>query len=191
MLALKWIPSKIGQAKTMKRKVFITSSGKRLEAKADLSNITTLTDKLPNTRILQPWKRYNSPWEEAEVEEETSIEKTPPTDDALIKGLRRSTVDLSGTVLSNVVLSGAKLSGADLSGAKLSGADLSGADLSGVNLSGADLSGADLSGADLSGADLSDENRRDIRWDADTKWENVRGLETAILPEALRQQLEL
>lgn len=71
----------------MKRKVFITSSGKRLEGKADRSNITTLTDKLPNTRILQPWKRYDSPWEEAEVEKETSIKNRPPTDEALITTL--------------------------------------------------------------------------------------------------------
>jgi len=107
-----------------------------------------------------------------------------------------SFADLSGADLSGADLSGAKLGGADLSCADLRGADLRGANLSFADLSAADLSGADLSAADLSEADLrgavlSDEKWGDIRWDRDTKWENVRGLETADLPEALRQHLGL
>ncbi len=94
--------------------------------------------------------------------------------------------------LSEAYLSRANFSGASLSGADLSTADLSGADLSGADLSGADLSGADLSGADLSGADLSDELFGDIRWDKNTKWDYVKGLDTARnVPEALKQQLGL
>jgi hypothetical protein len=34
----------------------------------DLENITVLTHSLPNKPIL-PWNRYNSPWDETEVEE--------------------------------------------------------------------------------------------------------------------------
>ncbi|MEP6488011.1 pentapeptide repeat-containing protein [Microcoleus vaginatus GB2-A3] len=103
--------------------------------------------------------------------------------------------DLSGADLSSVDLSGAYLIGADLSSAYLIGADLSGADLSGAYLIGADLRGADLSGAYLSGADLSGQNLNahtfgDIEWDENTKWDNVRGLDTAVdVPEALRRQL--
>ncbi|WP_414622395.1 pentapeptide repeat-containing protein [Calothrix sp. CCY 0018] len=104
---------------------------------------------------------------------------------------------LSGANLSRAILSGANLSRADLSGANLSRAilsraDLSSAYLSSANLSGADLSGAILSGADLSGADLGNEFLRDIRWDENTNWEGVRGLETVRnVPEALKQQLGL
>ncbi|MEH2451213.1 pentapeptide repeat-containing protein [Nostoc sp.] len=104
---------------------------------------------------------------------------------------------LIGANLSDANLIGADLIGADLIGADLIGADLSraylsGADLSGADLSGADLSGADLSGADLSGADLSDKDWGDIRWDKNTKWDDVKGLNTVKnMPEALKQQLGL
>jgi uncharacterized protein YjbI with pentapeptide repeats len=111
-----------------------------------------------------------------------------------------SYADLSGANLSSANLSSADLWGANLSGADLSGADLSGADLSdvnlmganliGANLIGADLSGADLGGADLGGADLTDRTFGDVKWDENTKWENVRGLDTAVdVPEALRRML--
>ncbi|MEG4067297.1 pentapeptide repeat-containing protein [Microcoleus sp. Pol11C2] len=101
-----------------------------------------------------------------------------------------SGANLSRANLSRANLSHADLSGAYLSGADLSGADLSGADLSGAYLSGANLSGANLSGADLSGADLSDRTFGDVKWDENTKWENVGGLDTAVnVPEALRRQL--
>ena len=74
----------------------------------------------------------------------------------------------------------------------LRGAYLSGAYLRGAYLSGAVLSSAVLSSADLSGADLSDKDRGDIRWDKNTKWDEVKGLDTARnLPEALKQQLGL
>ncbi|UNU25354.1 pentapeptide repeat-containing protein [Microcoleus vaginatus] len=118
--------------------------------------------------------------------------------------------NLFGANLSDAYLSGANLFGANLFGANLSGANLSGADLFGANLfdanlsraylsrarllgadlSGSDLSGARLLGAYLSGADLSDRTFGDIKWDEDTNWENVRGLDTAVdVPEALRRQL--
>jgi len=62
--------------------------------------------------------------------------------------------------------------------------------LSRANLSGAYLSGANLRGANLSGANLSERTLGYIRWDENTNWENVRGLDTAVnVPEALRRQL--
>ncbi|MEG4116893.1 pentapeptide repeat-containing protein [Microcoleus sp. N9_B4] len=117
-----------------------------------------------------------------------------------LRGADLRGADLRGADLSGAKLNGADLSGADLtqvyigyaglSGANLSHAKLSYADLTGADLSGADLSGADLSGADLSGADLSDRTFGEIEWDENTKWENVRGLDTAVdVPEALRRQL--
>jgi len=129
-----------------------------------------------------------------------------------LSGADLSSAYLSGADLTAAKLTGAKLTGAYLKGADLSYADLTDADLSGVHLSSADLldedlrgpelrgaylsnadlSGADLSGADLSGARLSDRTIGDIKWDEDTNWENVRGLDTAVnVPEALRQQLEM
>jgi uncharacterized protein YjbI with pentapeptide repeats len=114
---------------------------------------------------------------------------------ANLSGANLMGADLSGANLMGADLSGANLMGADLSGANLWDADLSGADLWDADLSGADLSGANLSGANLSGANLSDANLSDrtfadIEWDQNTKWENVRGLDTAVnVPEALRRQL--
>ncbi|MEH2010895.1 pentapeptide repeat-containing protein [Nostoc sp.] len=103
-----------------------------------------------------------------------------------------SRAHLIGADLRGADLRGAHLSSANLSHAHLSSADLSGADLSHANLSGADLSRADLSGADLSRADLIGKDRGDIRWDKNTKWDEVKGLDTARnLPEALKQQLGL
>ncbi|MEG4578617.1 pentapeptide repeat-containing protein [Microcoleus sp. MON1_C5] len=101
-----------------------------------------------------------------------------------------SGADLSGAYLSDADLSDADLSDANLSDANLSGAYLSGAYLSGAKLFGANLSGANLSGADLSGAYLGDRTFGDVKWNENTKWENVRGLDTAVnVPEALRRQL--
>ncbi|MEA5518478.1 pentapeptide repeat-containing protein [Limnoraphis robusta CCNP1315] len=92
--------------------------------------------------------------------------------------------DLRSADLRSADLSGADLIRADLRSANLRSADLSGAYLRSADLSGANLGGADLRSADLSGADLSD-----IRWDNDTKWSNVVGLEEAYnVPEELKQQ---
>jgi len=131
---------------------------------------------------------------------------------AYLRGADLSGADLSsaylrGADLSRAVLRGADLRGAYLSGAYLRGADLSravlrgaylsravlrGADLRGAYLRGAYLRGAYLRGADLSRADLSNGISGNILWDADTNWENVLGLETAVnVSEALRQQLGL
>ncbi|MEA5577994.1 NACHT domain-containing protein [Anabaena sp. UHCC 0451] len=89
-------------------------------------------------------------------------------------------------------LSGASLIRSDLRGADLSNANLQDADLSRVDLSGANLKGANLSGAYLIGANFSDELFGDIRWDQNTNWEEVEGLEAAKnLPAALKQQLKL
>ncbi|MEG4202536.1 pentapeptide repeat-containing protein [Microcoleus sp. Pol7_A1] len=110
--------------------------------------------------------------------------------DANLSGANFSRADLWNVDLSGANLSGADLSGADLSGANLSGADLSGANLMGANLMGGDLRGANLSGAHLNGASLTDRTFGDVKWNENTNWENVRGLDTAVdVPEALRRQL--
>ncbi|MEG4960799.1 MULTISPECIES: pentapeptide repeat-containing protein [unclassified Microcoleus] len=104
---------------------------------------------------------------------------------AYLRGAYLSRTNLSGTNLSR-----ADLSRADLMGANLSGANLSDADLMGANLSYANLSYANLSYAKLFGANLNDRTIGDIQWDENTKWENVRGLDTAVnVPEELRRQL--
>ena len=130
--------------------------------------------------------------------------------DAYLSGANLTGANFRRADLSDADLSGADLSGADLRGADLRGADLSDADLSGVHLSGvhlsstdlldaglsgpdlsdANLSSANLSGANLSGVYLSDRTSGDFKWDENTNWENVRGLDTAVnVPEALRRQL--
>jgi hypothetical protein len=103
-----------------------------------------------------------------------------------------SRADLSRADLSRAFLNRADLSHADLRGANLRGAVLYRADLRGANLSDADLKGANLKGANLKRAYLSHKFFGDIRWNENTKWEDVQGLETARnVPEALKQQLGL
>ncbi|MEG3987544.1 pentapeptide repeat-containing protein [Microcoleus sp. S28C3] len=111
------------------------------------------------------------------------------------RGANLSGADFTGADLSDANLSGANLHDADLrdaylSDANLSSADLRDADLRGANLSGTNLSGTNLSGTNLSGANLNDRIFGDVKWDENTNWENVRGLDTAVdVPEALRRQL--
>ena len=92
-----------------------------------------------------------------------------------------------------VNLSGAKIGYLNLSGANLSGVNLSHADLGLTILPSTDLSRANLSGANLNDGMISISQWRifgDVKWNENTKWENVRGLDTAFnMPEALRQQL--
>ncbi|AFZ28085.1 putative low-complexity protein [Cylindrospermum stagnale PCC 7417] len=100
--------------------------------------------------------------------------------------------DIRGATLVDADLSQTNLIRADLSGADLSYADLSDADLSGAFLSDVNFMGANLSGANFSGANFSDSFGKDIRWNEDTKWENVDGLDIAKnVPAALKQQLGL
>jgi uncharacterized protein YjbI with pentapeptide repeats len=103
-----------------------------------------------------------------------------------------SNADLSFAYLSNAYLSFANLSNADLSNSYLSNTYLSNAVLSFANLSEADLSFANLINVNLSNADLSNTDLAVIRWDQETNWQGVRGLDTARnVPEALKQQLGL
>jgi Pentapeptide repeats (8 copies) len=122
-----------------------------------------------------------------------------------IRGADLSYADFRGTKLISANLTGACLIGADLSSTDLSDANLRNAYLSDVDLSGADLSHANLSFANLSRVDFSNTNLSganlnnakltnctfgDVKWDKNTKWENVRGLDTAVnVPEALKRQL--
>ncbi|WYL96605.1 MAG: pentapeptide repeat-containing protein [Gloeotrichia echinulata IR180] len=103
-----------------------------------------------------------------------------------------SSANLNSANLSDAYLSSADLKGADLRGADLSSANLSSADLRGANLSSANLSSANLGDAYLGDAYLSNEVWAHIRWDENTKWEGVRGLDIAKnVPEALKLQLGL
>jgi len=104
---------------------------------------------------------------------------------------------LGGTFLNEAYLFQANLRGAFFGGAFLSDATLFQANLRGAFLSGADLfqanlREADFSEVDLSEADFSKANLNGISWNEKTKWENVRGLETAKnVPEGLKQLLSL
>jgi uncharacterized protein YjbI with pentapeptide repeats len=110
--------------------------------------------------------------------------------------------DLRDAFLRSTFLGRADLTSANLTSADLRSANLRDANLRDANLRSANLTSAFLSGADLSGADLRDAFLRDaflsqpyfgeIIWDEETKWGEVRGLETAKnVPEGLKQQLGL
>jgi len=109
---------------------------------------------------------------------------------ANLSGANLSSANLSSANLSSANFSRVNFSRANLSGADLTNANLSGVNLSSANLRGANLSSANLSGANLSGANLSDHTFGDVKWNKNTNWDNVRGLDTAVdVPEALRRQL--
>lgn len=111
---------------------------------------------------------------------------------AYLCGADLSGVELIGVYLGQANLCGADLRGADLSRVYLSRAELTGANLTSADLIGANLTNLDLRGANLSKANLSGANVENIVWDEDTKWKDVRGLETARnVPEALKQQMGL
>jgi hypothetical protein len=97
-----------------------------------------------------------------------------------------------GQFLRGANLGHANLGRASLDSAKLSRANLTCANLGGADLNHADLSGANLKGAKLNRAYLMGANLKNISWDENTEWEDVRWLETAVnVPEALKQQLGL
>ncbi|NES20502.1 MAG: NACHT domain-containing protein [Symploca sp. SIO3E6] len=107
-----------------------------------------------------------------------------------LSGANLNATKISGANLNSAKLSGANLIGAELGGVYLIGASLRGTDFRGANLRGAKLRDANLSSANLSRANLSSTDLRNISWDEDTKWENVKGLETAInVPETLLREL--
>ena len=100
--------------------------------------------------------------------------------------------NLDGAYLRGAYLGGVNLRDAHLADAYLTGAYLLGANLQGANFDGAYLRGANFDGAYLQGANFDGAYLDSISWDQDTKWENVRGLQTADnVPEALKQQLGL
>ncbi|MBD1853175.1 pentapeptide repeat-containing protein [Cyanobacteria bacterium FACHB-502] len=99
---------------------------------------------------------------------------------------------LSRANLSRADLSRANLSRADLDSANLSRADLDSANLSRADLDSANLSRAMLWNAILTNANLTGVDLKEITWNKETKWDGVKGLETARnVPEALKQQLGL
>jgi Pentapeptide repeats (8 copies)/NACHT domain len=104
--------------------------------------------------------------------------------------------NLYGVNLHSAQLYMANLFGANLFGANLFGANLVDANLEGVNLISANLEGASFYQANLEGANLRDANLNGadlsmIRWSNGTIWQGVTGLETAMVPDALKQQLGL
>jgi hypothetical protein len=114
-----------------------------------------------------------------------------------LRGANLKSAFLRSTFLCRADLTSANLTSADLRSANLRSAFLTSANLTSANLrsaflSGADLRGADLSDAFLSNAFISQPYFGEIIWDEETKWGEVRGLETAKnVPEALKQQLGL
>jgi uncharacterized protein YjbI with pentapeptide repeats len=89
-------------------------------------------------------------------------------------------------------LRGANLRGANLRGANLKELRLSAANLEEVDLEEANLEGTRLDRARLKRVDFSKTNLQSIRWDKNTIWESVIGLEAAVnVPEALKQHLDL
>ena len=105
--------------------------------------------------------------------------------------------DLRYADLRSAKLSSANLSSVNFRSAKLSSADLSAVNLSAVNFSRANLGAANLSRANLSAANLSAAqlvftDLKNIRFDEETIWDGVKGLEKAKnVPAMLKQQLGL
>ena len=130
---------------------------------------------------------------------------------ANLSDARLIVANLSGASFDHANLSGAKLASANLSGTSFDHANLSGASLNRTNLSGASLDHANLSGASFDGTNLEnvqfncfeykDQNKqtirecpnlKDIKWDKNTNWKNIKGWETVEnIPPALKQQLGL
>ena len=108
-----------------------------------------------------------------------------------------SNADLSAANLRSENLRSVNLNDADLVATNLSYADLGDAALRSTDLSYANLSAANLSTADLSSANLSYANFRftdleDVRFNEETNWNGVKGLDTAKnVATALKQQLGL
>ncbi len=74
----------------------------------------------------------------------------------------------------------------------LTSADLTSANLTSANLTSANLTSATLWDAILTNANLTGADLKEITWNKETKWDGVKGLETARnVPEALKQQLGL
>ncbi|MEB3191354.1 MAG: pentapeptide repeat-containing protein [Snowella sp.] len=110
--------------------------------------------------------------------------------DLRFANLRFANLRFAHLVDANLTL--ASLYKTNLADADLGNVILIDAELSGADLSNADLSSAILIGTDFSDADLSNANLKDIRWDQETNWQGVKGLDTAKnVPDALKQQLGL
>ena len=135
---------------------------------------------------------------------------------AILDATNLSGGELQGANLGSATLKVANLSGADLGDVNLSDANLEGANLSGASLERADLSSAKLHGTNLSGAKLVNANLenvqfkcfeyggngeekkrkcpnlKDIKWDENTNWQNIKGWEIVEnIPPTLKQQLGL
>jgi uncharacterized protein YjbI with pentapeptide repeats len=103
-----------------------------------------------------------------------------------------TSANLTSANLTSAYLTSADLTSANLTRADLTSADLSSANLTSANLTSANLTSANLTSADLRNADLANANLAGITWNENTRWQGVRGLETARnVPEGLKAQVDL
>jgi uncharacterized protein YjbI with pentapeptide repeats len=110
---------------------------------------------------------------------------------ACLKEATLQQADLTAAYLNGANLEGVNFSRAVLSRAYLKGAKVGGANFSNTDLTYADLTRVDLSNVVLKQANVSGAILENIKWNEQTNWEGVRGLETAVnVPDALKQQLK-
>jgi uncharacterized protein YjbI with pentapeptide repeats len=100
--------------------------------------------------------------------------------------------NLSHSNLSSANLVCTNFTSANLQSTQLCETNLESACFDQANLSHAELDSANFKGAYLRNANLTDANLENTTWDEETRWEEVKGLETARnVPEALKQQLKI
>ena len=153
--------------------------------------------KQPREELKQQIMFYPS----GQVSEAASLDKTT---DRLLKVIHyadclesASFTQIAGSFFDSANLNSADLDSANLNSANLDSANLYRANLTSANLyradlNSADLNSADLKDADLRNADLANANLAGITWNENTRWQGVRGLETARnVPEGLKAQVDL
>ncbi|MEO0769201.1 MAG: pentapeptide repeat-containing protein [Cyanobacteria bacterium J06649_4] len=100
--------------------------------------------------------------------------------------------NLFGANLGEATLEAAYLYSANLEEANLHKANLHKANLENASLENANLENANLLGANLLGANLLGANLLGIKWNVNTNWQDIKGIETAKnVPEVLKEQLGL
>ena len=116
---------------------------------------------------------------------------------ANLDSVNLDSANLAHAMFAYATLASANLARADLTDARLGSANLSNTNLTNTCLGSADLGSANLDSSDLRGADLTNTNLSyanltNIIWNEETKWNGIKGLETAWnVPEGLKRQLGL
>ncbi len=165
---------------------------------ADLGNVDFREANLRKAKLndanLSKANLNNADLREAKLRD-SNLGNTTKLNRANLMGTDLSDADLVNASLRNANLANANLSDADLVNANLSDTDLREANLRNANLKNANLRNANLKNANLRNAnlenvDFGNADLKDIRWNKNTNWSRVQGLDTAInVPEALRQKL--